>query len=174
MPKSQKQKILRVWEKVSDDQRNIANLKKLDLIRRDVSVNKKTRELILAKGHLITNDEQYTDQAFALSYFLKNFKEWMLPYFHPMTKIYTTPAYIVNERLIFVSSYYWKQISGGYNFHFNFAGQLTNIPDAPPGGGGGGIIIFHATPPIPVPLYVDVKLVTFNENVWQEVQQLKD
>ena len=171
---SSKKRILQIWEKVSSDQNNIASLNKIAPKRRDISINKKTHEIILDKGHLLTDSEQFSDQAFSLSYFLKEFKEWMIPFFYPMTKIYTTPAYIVNERLIFVSSYYWKQVAGGYSFNFTFAGQLTNIPGAAPGGGGGGIIIFRASPPIPVPLYVDVKLVTFNGNVWNEVQQLKD
>lgn len=173
MPKSQKQRVLNVWEKVADDQKTIANLNKIDLKRRDIYVNKKVREIILAKGHLVSNDEQFSNQAFAISFFLNGFKEWMIPYFHPLTKIYTTDAYIVNERLVFGSTYYWKQVQSGFNFHFNFFGDLTNIPGNTPSGGG-GIIIFRASPPIPVPLYVDVKLITFNGNVWQEVQQLKD
>lgn len=173
MAEFEKQRIKKTWERIEDDQNKIQNLKRINVKRGDISVNKKTREIILLSNHLVL--APYASEPVIVNHFFQDMKEWMLPFFHVFANVYTTSAFEVNNRFVFTSNYHWKQVPHGYNFILTFAGTLSNLLNGSSGGGGGGILISSPQPQlVECPLYLNVKLALLNHNVWQEMQQLKD
>lgn len=165
-------KIASLSQNVTKDRQDIQELRRIDVKRQDVSVNKKTREVIICSGLLFMSDEYW--EPTIISHYFEDMKEWMIPHFHLFTKAYTTSAFEVNSRLYFDSSYYWKELAHGYQFTLVFRAHLENMFNDP-GGGGGGIIISSLNPQlVTAPLYLDVKFIVFNENIWHEIQQSKD
>ncbi len=174
MAKFEKQQIKKLWERVQADQNNIENLKRINVKRSDISFNKKTREIILLSDRFVQSP--YSDEALVVYHYFQNMKEWMIPFSHVFAYVHTTSAFEVNNRFVFTSNYFWKQAPHGYDFLLTFFGSLRNLLNGPPPSGGGGGLILGSlqTQLVDCPLYITVKIAVLNENVWQEVQQLKD